>query len=389
MYKDKKIVAIIAAGGTGSRMGAELPKQFLKIDGKPILVLAIEKFAESEEVDAIYIVSSQEHLQLTEHCLKTHLRQEQQRKISGIVAGGDSRQASVYNALKVIDKHDADTDYVLIHDAARPYVSSEIIADVISSTVENGSTISTVKPVDTIKMNTQNGVRTLDRDELHSVQTPQGFKRAVLMEAYKKATEEGFIGTDDASLVERLGEKVETVEGNRRNIKITNQSDLPSREIEDLRIGHGFDVHKFTDGVGIILAGVRIPYKQGLLGHSDADVLTHSVMDALLGPAGFGDIGKIFPDTDPQYKGASSIALLKQVALKLEAEDYRVINIDVTVVAEEPKISSYTVQMQKNIAEAINIEKERVTIKGTTTEGLGFTGRKEGISCTAVALIKK
>ena len=194
---------------------------------------------------------------------------------------------------------------------------------------------------------------------------------------------EGFKGTDDASLVERAGYEVEIVKGDYRNIKITTKEDLPMEN----RIGTGFDVHRLTEGRDLILGGVSIPFERGLDGHSDADVLVHAVMDALLGAAAMGDIGKLFPDTDEAYRGISSIELLKRVGSLLTESFFLIGNIDVTVMAQRPKISPYTEQMRENISEALGTEKSRISIKGTTTEKLGFVGREEGIAAEAVCLI--
>jgi 2-C-methyl-D-erythritol 2,4-cyclodiphosphate synthase len=215
------------------------------------------------------------------------------------------------------------------------------------------------------------------------VQTPQGFRKSVLIEAYEKAFSDKYYGTDDAGLVERLGQKIELVMGQYDNIKITTKEDMPMES----RVGTGFDVHALVEGRPLILGGVDIPFEKGLDGHSDADVLIHALMDALLGAAAMGDIGRHFPDTDPKYKGISSVKLLKHVVELLESESYRIGNVDITVMAQRPKIKSYIDDMTRIIAETMNVGVDKVNIKGTTTERLGFVGREEGIAAQAVCLL--
>jgi 2-C-methyl-D-erythritol 4-phosphate cytidylyltransferase/2-C-methyl-D-erythritol 2,4-cyclodiphosphate synthase len=205
----------------------------------------------------------------------------------------------------------------------------------------------------------------------------------MLIDAYEKAYDSGFVGTDDASIVEFAGGEIAMVDGEYQNIKITTKEDLPMEN----RVGTGFDVHRFAEDRDLVLGGVYIPFERGLEGHSDADVLTHAVMDALLGAAGLGDIGLHFPDTDPQYKGISSMRLLEKVGALLEDEYFMIGNIDVTLIAERPKIRPFTGQIRENIAAALHIEPVRVNVKGTTTEKLGFTGREEGIAAEAVCSI--
>ena len=223
----------------------------------------------------------------------------------------------------------------------------------------------------------------VDRENYVSVQTPQGFRKSMLIDAYEKAYDDSFHGTDDAAIVEHAGGRIAVVDGEYQNIKITTREDLPLEN----RVGTGFDVHRFAEGRRLVLGGVEIPYELGLAGHSDADVLTHALMDALLGAAAMGDIGKLFPDSDPAYEGADSLLLLQQVAEKLDEAFYRIGNVDVTVIAQEPKLSPYTEQMRENLAARLGIEVSRVSVKATTTERLGFTGRQEGIACEAVASI--
>lgn len=380
MYNNKKIGVVIAAAGKGSRMEMDIPKQFLKVSGKPVIVKTFQAFADCDLVDNIYVVTDEKYMKWCRDLMVPYLTNRQLNKFTGIVSGGEQRQDSIYRALQAIDNQNIGIDYILIHDGARPFVSQRIIEHTIAASVQNDAAIVCVRTKDTIRTKTE----TLNRDELMAVQTPQGFRYDILKAAYKKAYEDGFYGTDDASLVEKLGVCPVFVEGSYANIKITTREDLPV----ETRIGKGFDVHKLVDDRKCILGGVEIPYKKGLLGHSDADVLLHAIMDAILGAAAMGDIGRHFPDTDEKYKGANSLELLEQVGYVVREQGYSISNIDATVVCERPKILPYVEQMIEKIAKTLTIDKGQINIKGTTTEKLGFTGRKEGIAAEAVCILK-
>jgi 2-C-methyl-D-erythritol 4-phosphate cytidylyltransferase/2-C-methyl-D-erythritol 2,4-cyclodiphosphate synthase len=380
MYKGKKIAVIIAAAGSGKRMGSGIPKQFLKIDGLPVLVKTAEAFCENQYIDGIFVVTGEKYIQATEELVFKHGL----LKIEKVVAGGRERQDSVYNGIKALP---FDIDYVLIHDAARPFVSQGTINKAVEETVRTGAAVVAVSVKDTIKTgnNEQRFFKaTLNREELYSVQTPQGFEKKVLVEAYEKALEEKYYGTDDAVLVERMGRFVYIVEGEYSNIKITTKEDLPM----EVRVGSGYDVHQFNKDRKLILGGVEIPYELGLLGHSDADVLLHAIMDALLGAAALGDIGRHFPDTDQKFKGISSMNLLSQVGQLIRNKGYEIGNIDATIIAQEPKVAPFIDNMKNNIAQTLNISHNIVNVKATTTEKLGFIGRKEGIASEAICLLK-
>lgn len=380
MYNNKKIGVVIAAAGKGSRMEMDIPKQFLKVSGKPVIVKTFQAFADCDLVDNIYVVTDEKYMKWCRDLMVPYLTNRQLNKFTGIVSGGEQRQDSIYRALQAIDNQNMGIDYILIHDGARTFVSQRIIEHTIAASVQNDAAIVCVRPKDTIRTKTE----TLNRDELMAVQTPQGFRYDIFKAAYEKAYEDGFYGTDDASLVEKLGVCPVFVEGSYANIKITTREDLPV----ETRIGKGFDVHKLVEDRKCILGGVEIPYKKGLLGHSDADVLLHAIMDAILGAAAMGDIGRHFPDTDEKYKGANSLELLEQVGYMVREQGYSISNIDATVVCERPKISPYVEQMIEKIAKTLTIDKGQINIKGTTTEKLGFTGRKEGIAAEAVCILK-
>ena len=378
MYKGRRIGAIIAAAGSGSRMGGDKPKQFLNVDGIPVIAKTYRAFADCDMIDVIYVVTGEDMMQQCKNHMVPYLDTKQLKKFGGIVSGGKERQDSVYNALIAV-KEQGGVDYVLIHDAARPFVTGKIIETTVKAAESRDAAIVCVRPKDTIRTVDE----TLDRRSLMIVQTPQGFRFDLLMNAYEKAYADGYYGTDDASLVERIGVHPALVEGSYANIKLTTREDLPSVT----RIGKGFDVHRLVEERKCIIGGVDIPNKKGLLGHSDADVLTHAIMDALLGAAALGDIGRIFPDSDEQFKDANSIKMLEQVGYMIREKGYGISNIDATVICERPKISPYVEEMIENIAKALKIDSDRINIKGTTTEKLGFTGRKEGIAAEAVCIL--
>ena len=363
------------AAGTGSRMGAAVPKQFLKIKGRTVLERAVLPFENNGFVDDILVVCGQDFVPLCKRLCSAF------SKVRAIITGGEQRQDSVRNAINALEIG-AD-GYVLIHDGARPFVTDEIICRVLAGAADAGAAVCAVPVKDTVRRITEEGSTTLDRSQLCNVQTPQGFKAAVIRDAFAAADSEGFVGTDDAGLAERAGYHVTLVEGSYDNIKITTREDMPV----ETRIGAGFDVHKMTDGRKMILCGVDIPFEKGLLGHSDADVALHALMDAMLGAAALGDIGSHFPDTDDTYKGISSMELLRQTAAIIDEAGYRLANADVTIIAQRPKIAPYIREMRENIAEALGVDIENISVKATTTEKLGFTGREEGIAAQAVCLL--
>ena len=377
MYKGRKVTAVVTAAGSGRRMGTPLPKQFLKIGGKTVLEKAVEPFEASEHVDEIIVVGSSEFLELCTGLCR------QFSKFSRAVAGGKERQDSVRNALNLVED-----GYVFIHDGARPYVDMETIMRVLEAAAGTGAAVAAVPVKDTVRQ-TRGGDNTdsitLPRDRLYSVQTPQGFDVALIREAYAAAEGEGFLGTDDGGLAERAGHPVTIVEGSYRNIKITTQEDLPM----ETRIGTGFDVHRLTEGRKLVLCGIEIPFEKGLLGHSDADVAVHALMDAMLGAAAMGDIGRHFPDTDDAYKGISSMILLQKVRELIEQEGFRLGNADITIMAQRPKLSPYIEKMRTNIAAVLGMDAGSINVKATTTEKLGFVGRQEGIAAEAVCTINR
>lgn len=378
MYESKKIIAIIAAAGSGTRMGSGIPKQFLEIEGKPVLVKTVLAFSQNQYIDGFFVVTGKEYVDKTTALLK------EVPKFMGALEGGKERQDSVYSGILNLPE---DTDYVLIHDGARPFVTQEIVDDVIKKTIEKRAAVAAVELKDTIKTIGEDNIfsSTLVRNELRAIQTPQGFEYNLLLKAYKSAYEEDYYGTDDAVLVERIGHPVYSVQGDYSNIKITTKEDMPM----EYRIGNGYDVHRLVENRKLIIGGVDIPYHVGLLGHSDADVLIHAVMDSILGAAALGDIGKHFPDSDEAFKGISSMELLECVGRLIYDKGYSIGNIDATVIAQAPKLAPFIEQMKINIAEMLKISHNKVNVKATTTEKLGFTGRGEGIAAESVCILNK
>ena len=369
MFKNKRVIAIITAGGKGLRMGNNIPKQFLSLGGVSIIEKTVRVFSDNAFVDEIIITLPEEYVAAAKENFPS----------CKVLAGGEERQDSVRNALTLGDI--GEEDLVLIHDGVRPYCDGAIIERVLEGAFEKGAAIPGVPSKDTIR-HLEDG--TLDRGKLVRVQTPQGFRGEIILESYDNAEKNNIRGTDDASLAEALGYEIAIVEGSEKNIKITTKEDLPV----ETRIGMGYDVHVFAENRKLILCGVDIPWDKGLLGHSDADVATHALMDALLGAAGLPDIGRLFPDNDPAYEGADSIILLKDVVRRLAEEGYSVGNVDITIICQKPKLADHIDKMKKRISEAVGIEESKVGIKATTTEKLGFVGREEGIAAEAVCLIK-
>ena len=381
MYDGRRVAVIIAAGGQGKRFGSAMPKQYLSIGGQPVIIKAMKVFDQLDAVDYIFVVAGENYVQYCRELIEQHGFE----KMESVVPGGETRQDSVYNALQEMNRKRPGVEYVLIHDAARPFISEEVILNVLQATKEKDAAVACVAMTNSVRRlgAGEKTSESVDRSEYYQVQTPQGFRKSMLIEAYEKAYDDSFFGTDDASVVEHAGGQIAMVDGEYQNIKITTKEDLPM----DNRIGTGFDVHRLVEGRKLILGGVDIPFELGLDGHSDADVLIHAIMDALLGAAGMGDIGMHFPDTDPEYEGISSVLLLHKVKEKLDEEYYQVGNIDVTVICERPKIRPYIGRMREIIAGALDVDVSRINIKGTTTEKLGFPGRGEGIACEAAASI--
>lgn len=389
-----KVVALIPAAGMGKRMGASINKQYLLLGGKPILAHTLQLFEDAEFIDEIYPIVPLDEIS---YCRQEVVERYGFAKVRQIIAGGAERQHSVLNGLRAIAAAGAD-DIVLIHDGVRPFVTQETLRRSIEVARKHQGALVAVPVKDTVKVARDGfAVGTPPRTALWLAQTPQTFRYDIIRAAHESAAAEDYLCTDDASLLERVGEHSHIVIGDYRNIKITTPEDMILAEAfltemrgqDQMRIGHGYDVHCLVTDRKLILGGVEIPYDKGLLGHSDADVLLHAISDAILGAIGEGDIGRHFPDTDPAYKGASSIKLLQHVMLLANRQGYYAGNIDATIVAQRPKLAPYIGTMKDNIALALNVASDRINIKATTTEELGFAGRGEGIAAYAVVLMNK
>jgi len=414
--------AVIPASGLGKRLNSETDKAFVPLAGQPLIAHALAVFQDCSEIEEIVLVVRAEQVGRAGELA----RERGFAKVKAVVPGGEARQDSVRSGLAEVSPG---CDVIAVHDGARPLITREIIASSIDAARADGAAIAAVPVTDTIKSSLDGRfVRsTLDRERLYAVQTPQTFAREVIESAYERAYADRYFGTDDASLVERLGLPVRIVQGSYENIKVTTPTDIAIAEaimraraegsrgqgIQGLRegaasdvvtspavcslqsavyglsarVGQGYDIHRFGPGRKLFLGGIEFPGEEGLLGHSDADVMLHAVADAVLGAAGAGDIGRLFPDTDPAYKDIRSTVLLARVAEVVVELGWRVGNVDVTLVAERPRIAKHAPAMQANIAEALRIAPEQVGVKASTAEGLGPIGEGLGIECYAVALL--
>ena len=371
------ITAIIVAAGQGLRAGDGPPKQYRTISGVPVLRRSVETFLAQADVDKVIVVINPEHAGLYEHAVGD-------LGLPSPVAGGASRQESVLNGL--ISLIEEAPEIVLIHDAARALVSNEVISHVIDKVKDSGTGAIPALPVtDTLKKSKDGIVEeTISRTGLFSVQTPQGFPYLEILNAHKKAS--GKELTDDAAVAEAAGMKVSLVAGAKENIKLTKHEDFTGHS-HDVRIGSGFDVHAFEAGDHVILCGVKIPHDKGLRGHSDADAGLHALTDALLGTIGEGDIGDHFPPSDEQWKDAASDLFLRHAASLVSKAGGAITNVDVTLICEAPKIGPHRAAMRRRVADILGLEATRVSIKATTTEQLGFTGRGEGLAAQATATV--
>ena len=380
---------ILVAAGMGSRMGASVNKLLLEHDGRSLISYTLSHVLESRRLEELILVVKDEERTFFEEILKT-LSPKIPVKLA---PGGKTRLESVKHGLDFLHE---DSEKVLVHDGARPFVDGATIDRAFDTiTDETPAVVVAIPCVDTIKEVEGNEIsRTLDRSRLHRAQTPQGALTPLLKRAMASLTSEEGI-TDDASVLERAGVPVKVLPGKEDFFKVTTPGDwkrfIDMTEKKELpfRIGQGYDIHRYDESRPLLLGGVRIAEKGGLLGHSDADVLLHAIMDALLGAAGLRDIGYYFPDTDERFAGADSKKLLIHVKQLLEEEGYAIGNIDSTVIAEKPKLAPHISAMKESIAAALEISPSQVGVKATTNEKLGTIGRKEGMAAMASVLICK
>lgn len=373
------------------RFGASCPKQFLELAGLPILVRTCRAFLDLESIRWVAVAAPADYLQHTIDLLRLHLAPDHLARMLFTV-GGVTRQDSVRAGLNALP---VEIELVLVHDAARPLVDQAIILRCLHGAVRFGAVIAATPVKDTLKKVADSGLirETVDRTLLWQAQTPQAAQRRLLEQAFAEADRNQFVGTDEASLLEAAGIPVQVVEGGERNFKITRPEDLQVAaalltEEQEMKIGHGFDAHRLVSGRKLILGGVEVEFELGLDGHSDADVVAHALIDALLGALGAGDIGRHFPDSDPQYKGIDSLLLLAHAQQLVEAQGYALGNADLTIVCQRPKLAPHLAGMQVNLARCCKVAPAAVNIKATTTEKMGYTGRGEGIAAHAVVLLR-
>lgn len=395
MFMTKKIGVVIVAAGSGNRFGDPIPKQYHKLGSKTLLGHCIECFARHTSPDLVQVVYNPDH----QDWYDSAITEIGIPPLPAPVCGGMTRQQSVLNGLRALAAQQP--DIVLIHDAARPGISDEVITRVLDALENHPGAIPTLPVADTIKQTTDVGIitQTIPRESLQRAQTPQGFVFDTILKAHQKYEGQEF--TDDAALFEAMGMDVICVEGTTSNDKITRRDDIgrardwvngtnkdiPPMQQEEYRAGTGFDVHRFAPGDHCILCGVKVPHSARLDGHSDADVGLHTLTDAILGAIGAGDIGQHFPPSDMQWKGAASDIFLKHAADLVRQRGGRIVNADITLICERPKIGPHTQAMREKVAEILKIDVDRVNVKATTTERLGFTGREEGIAAQAAVSI--
>lgn len=385
-----RVAFLVVAAGRGSRMGAETPKQYLRFDGKTVLTHTLERIADSEIADSLTVVIHQDDRLLYDAAVGA-LRPSAAALLTEPVTGGQTRQASVRNGLESLVARVP--DLVLIHDGARPCPSTELVRRAAATAERHGAAIPALPVTDTLKQVDPAGrlIGSVDRASVRAVQTPQAFRFSLILDAHRKAA--GGDLTDDAAIAEQAGHAVYVFDGDPANRKITTMQDL--REVEALarskgsetRIGQGFDVHAFEPGDHVWLGGIRIDHDRKLSGHSDADVVLHAIADALYGAIADGDIGAHFPPSDPKWRGAASSIFLAHAAALVRERGAVIINLDATLICEAPKVGPHRDAMRARIAEIAAISLDRVAVKATTSERLGFTGRKEGIACLALATI--
>ena len=384
----KTISAVLVAAGSSTRMGFD--KLSFDLGGETVLHRSIRAFDQCPQIGEIVLVAGKNRAFVEQQAVGC-------TKPVQIVAGGATGAESAKNGVLA-----AHGELVAVHDAARPFVSPAVIAAVLEAADRCGAAAPAVPVKDTIKQAVPGDGKTVpeaclvrstpDRSTLYAVQTPQCFDRTQYLAALQELdAEKARLVTDDCSLFELTGRSVQLTQGDYANLKITTREDLPrpvQKEETRMRIGHGYDVHRLVEGRKLILGGVEIPFEKGLLGHSDADVLAHAVMDAVLGAAALGDIGQHFPDNDPAYAGADSLELARHVTRILSEHGYRVENIDATILCQRPKLAPHIPAMRANLAAAFGLPVDAVSVKATTEEHLGFTGEGLGIAAHAVALIE-
>lgn len=404
---NSRVAVIVVAAGRGTRFSTDQyrqPKQYRDLGGRPVVSHALDAFLSHPAITDVLVVIHPDDVVLYDKAVAA-IDPEVGGKLRKAVSGGATRQESVRNGLVALENQNI--DQVLIHDAARPFISHAVIDAVLEKLAEGHRAVLPAVPVvDTLKRleETTGQLETVDRTGLWAAQTPQGFDYPTILEGHEKANGAGRTDfTDDTAIAEWLGFYVALADGDPDNFKITSRSDLDRAtkrvlmtkkqnpglaELGDVRMGTGYDVHALEDGDGVILGGIRIAHDKRLKGHSDADVVLHAITDAILGAIGDGDIGAHFPPSDPVWKGASSDRFLDDAVRRVTELGGRIAHVDVTVVCEEPKIGPQREAMRQSIAGICKLPVSRVSVKATTSERLGFTGRKEGIAALAGATVR-
>ncbi len=391
----KSIFALITAAGKSSRMGG-IKKELIKIGERPLLYHTVLHFLENCRISRIFIICSSGMETEFKKALKDLPAFLDKPEII-YVTGGDSRQASVFAGLKAMSS--LKPDIVLIHDAARPFVSEKIINSVIDGTIEYGSCAPVIPLIDTVKAIDSNVITAHPaRSDFKAIQTPQGFIFTAILEAHKKASEHSCTYTDDTEIYSLDHGMVYTVDGEKENIKITYPDDIKNSNCEknhrrgfmdQIRIGHGYDIHRLAFDNSLVIGGVKIEYEKGTIAHSDGDVLYHSIIDSLLGAAGAGDIGTHFPPSDPQYKNIDSSILLGKVYKIIRERGYEVVNIDSTIILEKPKLGKYINSIRENISVLLMTDIDAISVKAKTKEECDATGKSEAIEAFTAVLLKK
>jgi 2-C-methyl-D-erythritol 4-phosphate cytidylyltransferase / 2-C-methyl-D-erythritol 2,4-cyclodiphosphate synthase len=389
-----KVGLLVVAAGRGSRLGADRPKQYLSCAGRPLIAHTLETLASSFPFSAVTVVIRAEDRALYDQAA-AHLTASAAAALGPPAIGGATRQQSVLAGLEALAV--AEPDIVLIHDAARPFPSVDLVARAIEAAERHGAAAPGTAMSDTVKQVDVDGrvLATPPRSALRAVQTPQAFRFPLILAAHRRAADAG-VGdlTDDVAVAEWAGAAAYVFEGDPANVKVTTMQDLAAAEarltasLGETRVGQGFDVHAFAPGDHIWLCGVRIAHSAALSGHSDADVGLHALADALYGAFAEGDIGQHFPPSDPQWKGAASKIFLAHAAGRVRARGGFIVNLDVTLICEAPRIGPYRDAMRARVAEIAGLDIARVSVKATTTERLGFAGRGEGIACLATATVR-
>ncbi|MEZ5821984.1 MAG: bifunctional 2-C-methyl-D-erythritol 4-phosphate cytidylyltransferase/2-C-methyl-D-erythritol 2,4-cyclodiphosphate synthase [Bradyrhizobium sp.] len=388
MPRSERTAVILVAAGRGLRAGAGGPKQYRMVGGQTVIFRAMAAFCTHPDVAAVQPVVNLDDMAVFNEAVRS-------LKHAPPARGGATRQESVHAGLEALAS--AKPDIVLIHDAARPFVTEAVISRAIDAAGRTGAAIPAVAVADTIKLVGAGGdvEATPERARLRIAQTPQAFRYDVILEAHRRAVREGRNDfTDDAALAEWAGLTVATFEGDPANMKLTTPEDFVREEarlaaqLGDIRTGTGYDVHAFGEGDHVMICGVRVPHTRGFLAHSDGDVGLHALVDAILGALADGDIGSHFPPSDPKWKGASSDRFLKYAVERVTARGGRIANLEVTLICERPKIGPLRDTMRARIAEISGVAISRIAVKATTSERLGFTGREEGIAATASATIR-